>query len=345
MNVQKLYTTGINFSEKILTNKTLLRSLEKISEHGVSFTNTTSLIMTAGIRPLAIHITPDVEEENKQYAMSNSIGSGLIKFALVEAVALPLEAVVKNIDDNPDKFLKQQTIKNLKGEAKELANSRSYRLFTQLFKLGAGVLTAVPKSILTVALIPIIMDKIFLKKKSKQLKTSTDNNQNTNNQFDILKDKNVFFTGRITDTLSKGIGRIIDNTKLQNLIKRNEKYDKDIAKHITAGTDLLLTAATCQQTAQSSKIKENRKKALIYNNIISTGVTLGGGYFVDNLIKRKTQKFIEKFKALNANDPKLLKYIEGINIIRPAIIFAGIYYGLLPIFSTYLSEKIDKHIK
>ena len=55
--------------------------------------------------------------------------------------------------------------------------------------------------------------------------------------------------------------------------------------------------------------------------------------------------FVEKFKVLNINDPKVMKYIEGINILRPAIIFAGIYYGILPIFSTYLSEKIDKHIK
>lgn len=344
MNIQKLYTTGTNLTDRILTNKKLLHGLEKISEHGVSFTNTTSLLMTAGIRPLAIYFTPNVEEENKQYAMSNSIGSGLIKFALVESVALPLEAVVKNIDNNPDKFLKPETIKNLKGGAKELANSRSYRLFTQLFKLGAGILTAIPKSILTVALIPIIMDKIF---SVKNIKTEPQKTQSKEipNKFDILKDKDIFFTGRITDTLSKGIGKIIDNTKLQNLIKRNEKYDKDIAKHITAGTDVLLTAVTCQQTAQSKNIKENRKKALIYNNIISTGVTLGGGYFVDNLIKTKSQKFIEKFKILNAKDPKLLKYIEGINIIRPAIIFAGIYYGLLPIFSTYLSEKIDKHIK
>lgn len=340
MNVQKLYS-GTNLTNRILTNKRLLHGLEKISEHGVSFTNTTSLLMTVGLRPLAIYLTPDTEKENKQYAMSNSIGSGLIKFALVESVALPLETLIKHIDENPKKFLKPETIKNLQGEAKELVNSRSYRLFTQIFKLGAGVLTAIPKSILTVALIPIIMDKIFTQKKSApQPETKIQPNQ-----FDLLKDKNIFFTGALSDKLSKGIGKIMDNKKLQNLIIRNEKHDNDIAKHITAGTDILLTAATCQQTAQSKKIKENRKKALIYNNIISTGVTLGGGYLVDNLIKSKTQKLIEKFKTLNANDPKVLQYVEGINILRPAIIFAAIYYGILPIFSTYLAEKIDKHTK
>ena len=70
-----------------------------------------------------------------------------------------------------------------------------------------------------------------------------------------------------------------------------------------------------------------------------------GGYGVDKLMKKKTGNFIEKFKQLNAADPKVLKYIEGINILRPTLIFASIYYGILPIFSTYLSEKIDKYTK
>ncbi len=344
MNIPKISSIGTNFSNKLLTNKKLLRGLEKISEHGATFSNLTMLAMTVGLRPLAIYLTPDVEKENKQYAMSNSIGSGLIKFALVESVALPLETLVKNIDKNPEKFLKPETIINLKKDAPELVKSRSYRLFTQLFKLGAGVLTAIPKSILTVALIPVLMDNIF---PSKPIKPPVSDNESIgfSGRFEVLKDKNIFFTGRITDTLSKGIGKIIDNKKLQNIVIKNEKHDKDIAKHITAGTDILLTAATCQQTAQSKRIKENRKKVLIYNNIISTAVTLGIGYTVDRIVKSKTQKFIEKFKSLNAGDPKLLKYVEGINIIRPALIFASIYYGLLPIFSTYLSEKIDKRIK
>lgn len=345
MNVHKLYAAGTNLTNKILTNKTVLQGLEKVSDHGATFTNLTTLAMTVGVRPLAIHLTPDVEKENKQYAMSNSIGSGLIKFALVESVALPLETVVKNIDNNPEKFLKKETIKNLKQGSETLAKSRSYRLFTQLFKLGAGVITAIPKSILTVAFIPVIMDNIFSSHNKQPAKSAGEKIGFSGNNFEILKDKNIFFTGRITDTLSKGIGKIIDNRKLQNLVIRNEKHDKDIAKHITAGTDILLTATACQQVTQSKKIKENRKKALIYNNIISTGTTLAGGYIVDSFIKTKTRKFVERFKKLNANDPKLIKYIEGINVIRPAVIFAGIYYGILPIFSTYFAEKIDKHLK
>lgn len=338
MNVQKI--THQNFTNKILTNKKLLKGLEKLSEHGTSFSATTSLLMTIGVRPLMISMTPNVEKENKQYAMSNSICSGLIKFAMLESITLPLELAVKRIDDTPDKFLNKNTIKNLQSDTKALTNSRSYRMITQFYKLGTGLLTAIPKSVLTVALIPVIMDLL-----NKKTPVEKKNKPQFQNNFDIQKEKNVFFTGHFVDKIAKGVAKGINNPKVQNIAKKYEKNDKDIAKHLTAATDILLTATNCHQTATSKRIKENRKKALIYNNIISTGVTLIGGYGVDKLMKKKTGKFIEKFKQLNAADPKVLKYIEGINILRPTLIFASIYYGILPIFSTYLSEKIDKYTK
>ena len=114
---------------------------------------------------------------------------------------------------------------------------------------------------------------------------------------------------------------------------------------MTAATDILLTGASVSRVNQSKDIKENRKRALNYNNIISTAVTLVGGYGLDRLARNKTGKFIENFKNVHAGDPKLAKYVEGINILRPALIFAAIYYGILPIFSTYMAEKIDKYIE
>ena len=149
----------------------------------------------------------------------------------------------------------------------------------------------------------------------------------------------------MSDKISKGISKIIDNKSIQNFAIKHQDKDKDIAKHITAATDILLTSTSAYQTNKSDRIQENRKKALIYNNIISTGITLGFGYGIDNIIKKAMGNFVDKFKLINANDPKLHKYVEGINILRPAIIFAAIYYGILPIFSTYMSEKIDKFIE
>ena len=333
MNIQKI--TQNNITTRILKNKHVLKGLEKISEHGTTFAAGTSLFMSLTVRPLAIFATPDTEKENKQYAAANSICSGLIKFGMVEAVALPIEYAVKNIDKNPEKFLKSKTIKTLAGE-KELINSRSYKLLTQILKLSSGFLTAIPKSMLTIALIPLIMDKLFgvgIKKK------------NIANETQKIQNKDINFTGRVTEKISKGIGKLLDSENIQKFANKFQTNDNDIAKHITASTDLLLTGSFAYQTSKSDKIKENRKKALIYNNLIATAITLGGGYTVDRIIKNKTEKFVDKFKILNAADPKLHKYVEGIHILRPALIFAAIYYGILPIFSTYTAEKVDKFIE
>lgn len=320
-----------SITTRILKNKRVLKTLEKISEHGTSFSAGTALLMSLTVRPAAIASTPDTEKENKQYAIANSIGSGLMKFAMVEAVAIPVENAVKNIDTNAEKFLKTSTIEKL-GK-----NSKSYNLITQVIKLGTGFLTAVPKSVLTIALIPVIMDNLFFRKKKSSSKPAQ-----------VIQTasagKNIPF-GSMTDKISKGIAKIINNETVQKLAIKHQDKDKDIAKHITAATDILLTTTSAYKTNSSDKIKENRKKALIYNNIISTAITLIFGYGIDNILKKSMGNFIEKFKQINAADPKLHKYIEGINIVRPAVIFAAIYYGILPMFSTYMAEKIDKFIK
>ncbi|MBD5401285.1 hypothetical protein HDR58_00580 [bacterium] len=338
MNIHKIGKSNINLSTRILRNKTLLNGLEKISEHGTSFSAGTSLLLSLTLRPISIFSTPDTEKENKQYAAANSICSGLIKFGMVEAIALPIEYAVKNIDKNPEKFLKKSAINNFRNGAETLANSRSYKLLTQMLKLSTGFFTAIPKSILTIALIPILMDKLFLNKKINSIQ------ENKSLSEDNLLNKKLTFTGRMSEVLSHGIGKVLNIESVQKFAQKYQTKDKDIAKHMTAGTDILLTSSFVYQTSHSDKIKENRKKALIYNNIISTAITLFGGYGIDRIIKNKTGKFIEKFKLINAGDPKIHKYIEGINILRPALIFAGIYYGILPIISTYTAEKVDKFI-
>lgn len=339
MTITKIGQKSLTLTERILTNKKFLNSLAKVSEHGTSFSAGTALALSTIIRPLAINSTPDVEKKNKQYAMANSIGSGLIKFGLVEAIALPIEYAVKKIDKTPDKYLKADTISNLSNQSiQNLSEAKPYKLLTQIIKLSTGFFTAIPKSMLTIALIPVLMDKIFTPKKKE-------NKSDISNIHNKIDNKNINFTGKISDTIPKLLGKIIDNKPIQKFANKFQDKDSDIAKHITAGTDLLLTASFTHQTNKSDKIEENRKKVLIYNNWIATGITIIGGYLVDNIVKKGSSKFVENFKKLNQADPKLGKYIEGLNILRPTLIFAGIYYGILPIVSTYFSERVDNFVK
>ncbi len=317
-------------ANKILTNKTVLSGLEKVSDHGTSFAAGTSLLMSLGVRTFSIYNTPDVEKENKFYAMANSITSGIVKFGIVEAIALPIENAVTRIDKNSAKYLKDTTLKNFNPQ------TRSYKFVTQIIKLSTGLLTAIPKSILTIALIPVVMSKIFrynpledLKKAAEKFPYKNESARFFNINDSLNVSKEPAFTGRIGDKISNGISKIIENKKVQKLATL---------------TDVLLTSASVWQTNRSDSIKENCKRVLNYNNIINTAITIALGYWLDGFVKNHTAPGIEKFKEVNKHNPKLPKYIEGINIIRPTIIFAFIYYGLLPMFSTYTSEKLDKFL-
>ncbi|MCD7779092.1 MAG: hypothetical protein LUH05_00260 [Candidatus Gastranaerophilales bacterium] len=333
----------------IWNNKALLKGLETISEHGTTFVAATTLIMSAGIRPIAISLTPDTDKKNKQYAVTNSIASGIIKFGLVEAIALPVENAVKQIDKTPKQYLSPKTVRNLQSNAKSLKESRVYNFATQLLKQSSGFITAIPKSALTVALIPPLMDILFNRKKenNKKEKGKEISAYNTYNpvfspNFDNNNGNTPSFKGALSNQAAKGIGKILNADSFQKFAKKCSGKDADIARNMSMATDLLLTSSFIYRTSKSDKIEQDRKKALIANNVISTGLTLLGGYSIDNIIKKNTGKFIKKFSEINKNDPKLNKYIEGINIVRPTLIFAGLYYGILPIFSTYLADKTDK---
>ena len=328
----------------VLSNRYLLSGLKKISEHGTSFVAVTSFVMSSGVRTFSILNTPGVEKENKHYAAANSIGSGLVKFGIVEAVALPLENIIKKIDKNPEKYLKETAVKSYMNGAKQFCESRSYRFVTQIIKQSAGLVTAIPKSLLTVLLIPFIKDGFFPQqqkirfKKDKIDSMSADRQPTSKHPFS----RHPSFKHSLPEFFAKQTGKLLSREDVQKFAQKYCVHDKDISKHMTAATDILLTTASAIGIAQSEKIKENRKRPLIFNNIISTAATLLFGYGIDRAAKRGTDKFIEKFSRINKNDINLPKYIEGINILRPTLIFALIYYGLLPVFSTFMAERAAK---
>lgn len=325
-----------------LNNKIVLKSLEKISDHGATFAAGVSFLAAVGLRPLAISLTPSVDKENKKYASANSLASGLMKLAVAEAVALPVENAIKHIDKNPEKFLKPETIDTFKNGAKDILKSKDYKFATQMLKQGTSFLTAIPKSYLTVALIPVIMDKIL---NSKKEPPETDKKPYEYNPvFAPVYDK-ISFKGNAIEKLAGGIGSILDNKNVQNFVHKHSVNDANIARNAAVATDVLLTASSVFQTAKSKKIKEDRKRPLIYNNILSTTASILFGCGIDKLIQKGTKNFIDKFAQINKNDPKLAKYIEGINILRPTLVFALVYYGLFPMATTFLADRADKFQK
>ncbi len=306
MNVQPIYSSRI-----------FKKGLEFAADNSSLFIATLSLGLSTIARPVSIMLTPKTDKENKKYACTKSLASSAVGYGVMLTASLPLSKAVKGIDKNPEKYLKQSTIKALKAGEKTLNLSKRYAFATQLFKLGLGFIIAVPKSILTCALIPPFMSKVFSKK----------------------QDKEISFTGG-TEKLSRILGKIIDTNAVKKLSEKMAGTNYE--QHIISLTDALATAAFIHQTSKSKKIEQNRKTALIYNAGISTALCIAGGYVLKSITDKQANKFIDNFTKANKNSPKLEKYIEGIRVARPALILGGLYYILIPLISTFMADRIDR---
>lgn len=342
-NVGKVNNTNFKGA---MNNKALLKGLELISDHGATFIAGTSALMAVAVKPLSIALTPKVDKKNKQYAATESIASGLIKFAMVEAIALPVEKALKNIDENPVKYLTEKTINNLKEPAKKLIDSKNYKVLTGLIKQASGFVSAIPKSMLTIALIPVLMDKLFKVKNQKDLGEKIIYKQPEIPQvfkgIHVNSPEKPSFKGGINNVIAKGISNVVNNEKVQNVVKKINLNETNVARTVSTATDLLITGSFVASTQKSKKIEKERKKPLILNHVISMGTFLACAYGADNFIQKASKNLVEKFKEVNKNDVKLSKYLDGINVARSTLTFAVVYYAILPIFSTFLAEKIDK---
>ncbi len=306
--------------QPIYNSKILKKGLELAADNSLLFGAAASFALSVIARPAAIMAAPATDIENKKYACAKSLASGAVNLMLVFLLSTPADAAIKKIDKKPSKYLKPKTIKTLKAGEESLAKSGKYRFVSQLFKLGLGFLIAAPKSILTGNLIPPVMDKFFPKK----------------------NDKNISFTGMYNngiEHLSKGIGKLIDTPFVQ---KMAEKFQQTrFEQHMISLTDVAATVAFIHHTAKNKKIEESRKKALMYNTGISTGLCIGAGYALSRLLDKPVQKFVKKFSEVNKNSPELDKYLNGVKVVKPTLIFGGIYYVAIPLISTFLADRFD----
>lgn len=303
----------------LYTNKTFKKGLEFAAENGALFSAATIFGCSVGVRPLSIWMTPHVDKENKKVLCAKSIASSFAGYLMMLGISKPVANSIKKIEKNPEKYLSFKTVQNLKEESKTLQYSKTYIFATQMFKLGLGVATAVPKALLTVAGLPVVMKKVFPQEQEKH-------------------QQNISFKGK-KDGLAKNIAKVINQDGMQKFSKKYK--DSNFPMHIVALTDVLTTATFIHETNRSKKIKEERKKTLAYNAAISTGLSILSSYVVDKLLDKPTEKFIENFKKANKGLPNVEKQVEGIRIAKPILIMAGIYYTLIPFLSAFLSEKAE----
>ena len=307
-------------------SKILKKGLSFADNNGALFASTVALGLSATLRPASIMSTPNTDKENKKIACAKALTSTLIDFGITFLISLPIIRAVSKINKNPQKYLKKETISNLKGEASSLIDSKAYTLANQIFKLGIGVAIAAPKAILNVIGMPYILD--FLFKNNNNGKPNADNT------------KTLTFKGSNKFELSAIIGKLIDSQSVQKFSKN--KADSNFPMHINAIKDSVATAVFIVGTNKSGKIENERKKPLIYNSAISTILSIISGYTLDVLTKKSEEKFIDKLIKANKDNPNLNKYINGFKIAKPVLILGLMYYGIIPAISTFFGERVNK---
>lgn len=323
MKVNSIAQQNINFNGSFYNNKLLLKGLKYTSENAVLVTTGTTLVMSAIVRPIAILSTPNTAKRDKEYACSKSIASSAVGFGLTALIFNPISKAMNAISSAPSKFLTKKTIKNLSEKGKPIEKSAPFNFIKQTIKLSPEFLAVIPKTLAVCAIIVPLMNVLFNKKKE-----STITNQN-----------DITFTGS-TPKFRKAIINVIEDKKVQEFAKKHK--NSNFVQHILSLKDIFATACFAVATAFHPKMEKGDKKSLIYNASIATGLTIIGGYAVNELTKKPAEKFTKNFIKANKNDKNLHKYLNGLKVIKPIIILSALYYLAIPMISTFCADKLSK---
>lgn len=179
--------------EKILKSDWYAKSMGIVNDHNIASSAFMALILAGILRPATIVSLPGKKEQStkdKIYAAAHSISSGVIGFVASVILTSPLDAAVKKLfgtkeilDDNGNvtktvkgydeygsKRLKEiaDQLKEFDKKEKTLENKKAARLLKnsknalkQISKNIPDWIIAIPRSALTIKLIPLILIYVF----------------------------------------------------------------------------------------------------------------------------------------------------------------------------------------
>ncbi len=182
----------------ILTKKWFNKFLTYSYEHNISTSALVALVLAGVLRPTMIMALPGKKDkEDKIYASGHSMASAILGFVASTLLTSPLDSSVKALFSNPEKYGSKKLSKihrvqealekraNLRNESGVIINRKSRELYKYVMKhkdnleiLAKNIpdwIIAVPRSILTIALIPPILKYVFGVEKKKKPDTVAEN--------------------------------------------------------------------------------------------------------------------------------------------------------------------------
>ena len=171
-------------------------------EHNVSTSALVALGLAGVLRPATIMALPgEKDKEDKIYASGHSMASAIIGFIASTIITSPLDISIKKVFGDPEKYGSKKLTKfvkikdklqkraEIRNSAGEILNKKSKQLYKNLVKHQDAMQTlaknipdwiiAVPRSILTIALIPPILKYVFGVEKKKKPEPQKQENTNT----------------------------------------------------------------------------------------------------------------------------------------------------------------------
>lgn len=310
-----------SFLDKILKSRWFGKFAEYTHEHNISTTALIALILAGVLRPAAIMALPgDKDKDDKTYAAGHAMASGIIGFLVSTAITSPFDESIKKVFDKDSKFIGPKLRKlneeidglRAKEEAKtivtdelnileNLVNKRNAK--NVLLKNIPDWIIAVPRAMLTIALIPPILKYVFgMEKKSKL------NNQQAVVQNQDFIEKPVFSQFR---------GGVITVTPLNNNYKPNFTAAPRHSVALDAAERELV------RVKESGFFKPFEKA---YN-----GMT-------DNIAKNFTSKVAE----WNVLEKLADKFKDSKNLFQYCITIGSVITSGLYMQQTYTNKKLDK---
>ena len=340
---------------KFLKNENVHKVLKAANDNSAVFNAAFALGLAGVLRPATIYALPSKNKDDNAYAAGHSISSGLIGFGVSMLFNNPIAKAIKNVKANPEKYLKEDTIKNLGEVTKNGLAGKKVDIATKYINLGSELAIGIPQACLTIALVPIVLKNVFHLEKGKGKKA--DQQQNNTAQAQVQNDsksaKKVGFAGAkkinpITHLISKGVAAVMNNKVAQGLFNKTAKSDMNIVQHLSAAKGLLISGMYAYRTLTNDKLDSERKRTLAINQIGVSLVSTVLGYTFSIGAGKKIDKIAEKFMAANiktvTDSHKMNTLVGGIKAASSLMIFSTVYRYLSPVLVTPIANKLGEFI-
>lgn len=154
----------INLAHKLEKNEKMKKVLDYIGDNPLLSEALFALLITCGLRPATIMVTPGngEDKEKNQYAAAHSIASGVIGLATTVLISQPIKKAIDNIMPELEK--------PYAGLAKEELGKKVGNMKSVLERLHTPIFLPI-RAAVTIALIPVILGALGIKKAKKNSTT------------------------------------------------------------------------------------------------------------------------------------------------------------------------------